>query len=440
MTEMFRQTRLEEPFVRFGGGLRARNPRYGIIQYGPYAPTPDQELHVGVLGESRLLAASQRLWSSVCDPQAMTGYKGFDATFGSHLKPTSADWARDYTPITAVNIREKLVDKASTMGKRGVIVIIGSDDLIERNYSALKLIGLHSGVRLQFVLESTLYRGLDYTAIGVATAIATKAGGTPWFPDAPISPLSLFVGIGFSFDPFSRSIYYGVLEVHDQFGRFLTIKADAYKLSETEAPVYHEEEEDFGSPEGESSNDEQRTKGLFIPSEKFSGLLSDISKKYEASSIIVHKSAPFNPVEVLAAQKVEPVPTMIHLEAQNPYRCFDDTTNNVAPSRGLLLEDTENVGRAIFLTTGNVHDVRIVQHRLGTPKPWELNIANNPNQLQMKDIATQMLALTKLDWNSLSPEVRNPVTLKYSRVAAQMAAHDKLAQMPKLALDFRDLI
>jgi argonaute-like protein implicated in RNA metabolism and viral defense len=399
---------------------------------------PDQNVHLGILGEAKLLAPSQRLWQVVCDSQALTGYRGFDATFGSHLEPSPTSWRNDYTPITFADIRDKLVDKAAAMGKKGVILIVGSDALVERNYSALKLIALQSGVRLQFVLESTLYRNLDYTAIGVATAIATKAGGTPWFPDAPISPLGLFVGIGFSFDPRSRSLYYGVLEVHDQFGRLLSIKAESFKLLEAE-DIGELEPGDF-EPSDDDAFDEQRTKGLFIPGEKLSTLLSEVSKRYNASSIIVHKSAPYHAQEIAASRKVKPEPVLVHMEASNPYRCFDNSSSNAVPSRGLLLEDTENANRAIFLTTGNVHDVRLVLHRLGTPRPWELNLATNPDNLQIKDVATQMLSLTKLDWNSMSPEVRDPITLKYAKVAAQMAAHDKLQQMPKLALDFRDLI
>jgi len=51
------------------------------------------------------------------------------------------------------------------------------------------------------------------------------------------------------------------------------------------------------------------------------------------------------------------------------------------------------------------------------------------------------LALTKLDWNTTDPEIRMPITIKYSRKAAQIAPEILYSQTPDLKIaDIRDLM
>ena len=56
-------------------------------------------------------------------------------------------------------------------------------------------------------------------------------------------------------------------------------------------------------------------------------------------------------------------------------------------------------------------------------------------------IGEQVLALTKLDWNNTDPEVREPITIKYSRRAAQIAPEILNFNAPDLRIaDIRDLM
>src|SRR5712692_1309936 len=110
---MFRKTLLEEPFIRFGDGLRARNPRFGIIQYGPYSPIPARDLHVGVLGEQRLLGQFEAFWTLVVNPHQTTGYRGFQDTFGLPLKPELSQLRNEFTAVGFGDVADRIVEKAS---------------------------------------------------------------------------------------------------------------------------------------------------------------------------------------------------------------------------------------------------------------------------------------------------------------------------------------
>jgi argonaute-like protein implicated in RNA metabolism and viral defense len=79
---------------------------------------------------------------------------------------------------------------------------------------------------------------------------------------------------------------------------------------------------------------------------------------------------------------------------------------------------------------------------IGTPKPLEINLEINNTQYSISEIAKQILALTKLDWNTTEVSVKLPITLKYSNKAANLAPYlrsDEGEGLPEIT-DLRFLI
>ena len=78
---------------------------------------------------------------------------------------------------------------------------------------------------------------------------------------------------------------------------------------------------------------------------------------------------------------------------------------------------------------------------MGTPKPLELDVIENTGQLNAGTVAYQVLALTKLDWNTTEMEIRKPITLKYSKRAAKLAVYTLSREKETMKIgDIRDLM
>jgi len=421
---MFKIDKIEEPTLVFGNNYNGINPYTGIIEYGPYQLPNRKEIETKFIIENRLRGYIDNLWNRVVNAHSSTSYRGFNGTFRIPLRPLTNE-IDNYSCYVNNNDIQAIKDeiyRISLGEKPAIICIVASDELLNNHYYELKLFSIINRVRVQLIRESTLSsKGIEYIAINIAinlaTAIFTKANGIPWQLTKPLIPNGIILGIAFTQDISNKSLYYGVIEIFDNYGRFLDIKAEAFKISN------------------------RLTKGLFVPSDKLSKILSELKERYQQDIIIVHKSAPFVDEEIKTFNSIFPKNVLIHIERINLYRCYDPNSNDYTPDRGTYLQDSTNSNRCILLTTGNIRiDKGIKGHKLGTPKPLEINVVNNAIGLNNREIIEQILALTKIDWNTIEMEIREPVTLKYSKIAARLARIDKLQNMPRLSLDIRDLM
>ena len=74
----------------------------------------------------------------------------------------------------------------------------------------------------------------------------------------------------------------------------------------------------------------------------------------------------------------------------------------------------------LLSTTGHCN---ITGRHIGTPKLLRVKYIQYPEEFISSDeIANQILSLTKLDWATATPLVREPVTLQFSRQVAYLTA------------------
>jgi len=187
------------------------------------------------------------------------------------------------------------------------------------------------------------------------------------------------------------------------------------------------------------------TRGLYVPHEDMYNILKDMFRTYgKVPFVAIHKSSFFAKEEVRAIEdvlreysggRVKPGLLALHIKEDTIYKSFGD----FSIKRGALLVDMLKSNRAILFTTGRIGEKE--RRRLGTPRALELSVYTNTLSLDVKMIAEQVLALTKLDWNTTELEIRKPITLKYSHKAARLAPYMLSEDTEDLRVgDIRDLM
>ena len=438
---------IEEPMLEFYQGLSS-NPR-DITRLKPlsYALLLDevQEIKIKLLVDNETRKLAKTLIHHLIHGYENTlQYPPFRTVFGLEVSFEEKD------DITQVDLRNKddfftklesSVDDIRDSGMRGIIIIaspfIPRDLFYEAKYRSMVNYS-RSNIRLQFIkrksIERCLQKGFEFLLLNLATAIYAKIGGIPWKLAHAIIPTGLILGISFIRERGSENseevIYYGAIEVLDKYGEHLITKMRMFS-----APA-----------------SKLKTEGLYVPYDRMYEILRDILKKNKVPLIILHKSSSFVENEELKAlydviqeykrDDFEIMYLAVHLKGMVLYRIFDTDVVDYSVSRGTLLIDKTSIlrkrhWRGILFTTGRLPG-RKRRGRLGTPRPLELDVVENESPLGLTDIASQVLALTKLDWNTTEPEIRKPITLKYSRKAARLACRNKILSME--IGDIRDLI
>jgi len=414
---------IDEPSLRFKYAI-SKNPR-DVIRYKPYFfGISPRDFHVKVIIDKATKNEFFNFFKKLKDGYTgnYTRWPGFRALTGAELYLSNSDIipfdGQDYIYEDVLN---KLMTVFSERDKNLVIFFV-VPRFMSRLYYKIKALALQKQVPVQFILKDTLTKEpLEFTLMNIGVALIAKLGGIPWILQKPLTlTRSLFVGIAFHLDHESKDIYYGVVEVFDKFGRQLECKIQMYR-----SPVTI-----------------QNVRGLYIPRKHVENILTELIKKYQPREIIFHKSAPFHKEEKETigdiCKKENVQYALLHIEKSNPYRLYMAYSEepDIAPIRGTLVFDAYNKNRAILSTTGTV----MLDHKLrrwsgiGTPRPLEIMVEDNTTKYSLREISEQILALTKLDWNTTEISLRVPITLKYSNKAAKLAPHLNLKDVASSGL------
>uniref|UniRef100_A0A7J2TC95 Piwi domain-containing protein n=1 Tax=Ignisphaera aggregans TaxID=334771 RepID=A0A7J2TC95_9CREN len=444
---MFLAIRVQEPLLQFYGGTHISPRRIITLKPFSYRELLNEDVHVKLLadGETRNLGI-KLIKHLIKGYSALSeSMPSFNEVFGTKLIfSENSDTAITSSDNLLIDLEEAL-DILKSEARRGVVVIALSE-IPERIYRQVKIKALtysKLNLRTQFIEKSTIEsysiggRGYVYLLMNLATAIYAKIGGVPWKLSRSILPIrGLILGISFSRRRVkvseSEVIYYGAVGVLDRYGEHLYTEIKMFTASPREL----------------------KTKGLFVPYDKLKSILEDAIKQYGwIPQIMIHKSAPLVNEEIKAVKEItekyskdKPPVFYIstHVKSNTIYRAYDSSVSDYSIQRGLMLLRSEKSSKwiqYILFTTGRVYRSASERGKLGTPKPLELAIDTNMPELSPIHIGEQFLALTKLDWNTTDPEVREPITIKYSRKAAQIAPEILSPEVPDLRVaDIRDLM
>ena len=439
--------RVQEPGIQFYNGIHVSPRKVISLKPFSYREFLDRELSIKLLADKDTLDLGIKLIDHL-----IRGYSIFNETmppfyeaFGVRLSFNRNNDVRETTPDKLLVDLEEALDTLRSEASRGVVVIAASNLPTHiYKHSKIKTITTYSGLHLrtQFIKKETIEshagtKGYVYLLMNVATAIYAKIGGTPWkLSRSILSTKGLILGISFSRrrDRLSDKevIYYGAIQVLDRYGEHL----------DTQIRMF------IASPK------ELATKGLFVPYDKLRAILDETIKRYgKVPQIIIHKSAPIVDEEIKAVKEVvekysdEHYPVFYvfaHVKTNTIYRAYDLSARDYSIRRGLMLLRSGKSSKwiqYIIFTTGRLYRAASERGKLGTPKPLELAIDTNMHRIIPSYIGEQVLALTKLDWNTTDPEIREPITIKYSRKAAQIAPEILNFNVPDLRIaDIRDLM
>jgi len=425
----FEYERIPEPPLRFYMRRRYVHPRIGLNRAGPYdaGAHREEDVYIGLVSSASITSHAKKLLEHL--KEGYSYYRGFSTTFKVNDMVFNDDLLREIT-INVLNdalpsIENTYFELAESLPDRSVVIVALDDRVIDKYYTKIKAIRFRYArkiIRLQLIRKSTLEKALSdpvtmtFTLFNMATAIYAKIGGIPWLLDQQLIPAGVFIGIAFtrpkvvSYTESKKEIfYYGILTVYNKFGRYIDMSARGITL------------------EIDKRLRLRGTKGLYIPKKVMVEMLKQVISAYFPPVVIVHKSSRFHEEELEAVRYILKGKgidyALIHVESSNPYRGYGEDVLSMTAVRGDLVLDKEIANRAILFTTGCTQSDRGIQKRgrPGTPRPLELEIEENTTPYTPRDFAKQILALTKLNWNTTDLEVRMPITIKYARKVASLA-------------------
>jgi predicted HTH transcriptional regulator len=398
---------IPEPNVEFQHRHESADIRDGITRFGSYNTNPHNiELVPMCIAEYReqMGALIERLKSGKFK------YKGSERTFGARFGYSSIITAPNVTSLYGECTR-LLLEHPEWKGdaELGRLFLIHTP---ERGYSLddesspyyqLKRLLFEAGIPSQMVDTPTLVNP-DWKDLNLGLNIIAKCGIVPWvLPDA-IPDADFFVGLSYTQSQRrNASRIMGYANVFNAYGRW------GFYSANSEAFPYDKKAEYFYR--------------------LVKSTLERLSPLSETPSIYFHYSAKFSREDrkaiLEAARAVRPKGTysFVWINTQHNVRFYDRSNEgDGSMKRGSYIPTSPS--QAYISTTG----YNPYRKSLGTPLTLEVNIyAEEPSgrpraKHDLRDLAFQVLSLTKLNWASTDSLCGEPITTKYAGDIAYLTA------------------
>lgn len=458
-------TILDEPPLEFDAGARHIDPRHGITDYGPAdaSNTSVRTIRVGIVGTPAAVEGL-RAWLDRCRQpleakdsrlgHLFVPFPGFDAAAGfrstlvwdSRLERPIRE--RDLKPLAEMPPQEAVraaialyTAELEVMDEEpgcDVVLIARPDTLPERpepevdpqapwrkvapvepvdDFRALlKAAAMRYSRPIQVIRRSTWDRsfkpaGSDgrriqdeaTTAWNLHTAIYYKAGGVPWrLPRNAADLSSCYVGITFYRSGDKSTLETSVAQVFNQRGDGVIVRGAAARVSREDRQPH-------------LSRDDARN------------LLQDALKRFKdehrhlPARVVLHKTSSYTPEELTGFRtgaQITGVDTveLLWLPASDPVRLFRSAAH--PPLRGTLL--SLDPQRHTLYTRGSVPFYATYPGMyIPSPLPFRLvEVESGPEFL-----ATELLALTKMNWNQTQLDGRQPITIRTADRVGEILRH-----------------
>jgi hypothetical protein len=452
---------------RAGRGIaKDAHPVRGILKNRPFDfPLTNQEfgseIRLGVVcpkGETQLAHAFLSNLGRHIEPTSqeadyLPAYPGFRSAFGVDLAvadPGSRGWFvcpepegtddRSKTIDVGRNINRAIETLQASYSPNVVFIFFPDRWSPYRGFASeserfdvhdfVKASSVHKGIGTQFLEQSTLSDQLQCRIWWwLSLAFYVKALRTPWVLD-DLDKDSAYVGIGMSYDPAQaqgKRVVMGCSHIYSSRGEGLQ-----YRLSQVENPVFYGKNPFL-------SRDDARRVGEQIR-ELFFESRSSIPKR-----VVIHKRTRFTKDEQIGLKEgLSGVAEIEMLEI-----VIDDSLRYVASSvdsRGMLHEDNYPVSRGTVVRVDDfsalvwVHGVtnavgnrRYYQGKRRIPAP--LTVRRHCGQSDIKDLATEIIGLSKMNWNTFDLYTKLPATVQSSNEIARIGS--LLGAFQPKSYDFR---
>jgi hypothetical protein len=450
---------LEEPELEFGGGNRHVDIRFGIKDYGPFdlqSPRAPKEIRVGLIGTSATVEGTAR-WLEKCSQgiaQKQTKQPNLFPAFPP-VSSTSSFCCEVQTDgsltRTLTNSSLEAISDASTIVERiekAVDLFVNEVEFLAENsnpnviicalplellellaeekkspgrkdlHHLLKARTMQWRIPIQLILPSTydqsLARKQKRTGIprplqdeatrawNILSALYYKAGGTPWRLVRDSSqPSACFVGISF-YESLDRSrLTTSMAQVFNELGEGVVVRGGAASLSKDDRQPH-------------------------LSGEDCQALITDALAKYHdvhftwPARIVIHKSSPFSADEEVGAKRAIKeariaIFDLVHV-TDSEIRLYRDGV--YPPLRGTFLQTSGRSG--VLYTKGSVPFFETYPG-MYVPKPVSIKVAAG-DQTPLAH-AKEILALTKMNWNSTQFDGGMPLTLTAAHSVGNVLKH-----------------
>lgn len=464
--ELHGYSELAEPSLAFDPTDRSQvalNPLAGLRDYGPFSArafaTPHTVIHIALLApHDDLPRLREQLNELVHQHKAierreyLPDWPGFEPVFKAKLRPADASAQiplpadLDGDLAVASNPREHLAQVLAE-GLRKLVSLRDRFDVVvfylppryepffeDRDvgfdlHDTVKAVGAQLGLTTQIITDSALtYRCRASVAWRLGTALYAKAGGTPWKLDtreSPVDPDTAYIGLSYALRTTRGTTGFVTCcsQVFDSDGGGMEFVAyDVGEGTDLRNPYLSRED-------------------MRLVMSRSLALYQDRHAGRSPKCLVVHKQNPFQPQEVAGCTDAWGATTTL------------TCVNITRPSwRGVSLDAARKPGepakpgyavargtafqlddRSMLLwVAGNARDSTLsgrenyLQGKKGTPRP--VLLTRDAGAGPLEDVASQVLALSKMDWNNDSLYDALPCTLRYAQVLARTIKH-----MPDLA-------
>jgi len=474
---------IDEPYLTFGDGNKHIDPKMGLLLYGPclhpnrrIMSTP---IRLGVIGSKETIDLT-REWVERCrmgiagkeeNPVLFPSFPGFSKIFGSELRvldecieQLTDDEIKNVIRIGNFNRRvqraaniiiEKLENLRIREPRPHVVICALPQQIVDycavkkgrrveltkeerkilRTIRKLRKIGqttlfpfneeetlygrtsnlrrivkakaMQLGIPTQFVWPRTLKPGTENETLqpeatrawNLSVALYYKAEGYPWkLAEMPTG--TCYVGITFYRTHNQENVRSSLAQVFTHTGEGLVLR-------------------------GGRAIVDKITRSTHLSEKAAYRLLEDALNLYERqmrtrpTRLVIHKSSRFWPDELSGFKKAAEGIELVDLVAiESRGIRFMRRTGKYPPRRGTALRIGEN--DYILFTKGYIQYFKTYP---GLRVPIPIEIIEHHGDTPMKEICKEILALTKMNWNSADFCIREPVTLAYSRRVGEILSY-----------------
>lgn len=481
---------IEEIKLNFGHSINSFDPRIGLLKGGPKGPYKDQdvkfrEINYGIIGTADSIKECKRFIEILSDPidpieHSTYGKLGFPGlNIESPLRfslNTQLDWiqrldsqeidtldkiteeksrieylinifeqkmhlivqAETKPDIVIISIPKELykiffkigysVEKIKFAKKTDNASLIKTEGTVDF-HNIMKLIGMKYVIPTQIITPFSLSAFLEKIfskkkilgevkedvvtfAWNFSVALYYKAFGSPW----KLSTLDFnvcYIGISFfrDFAGSSTTLHAAIAQVFISTGENFILKGESFEWIKTP-----------DSREPKLKEDYARKLLDYVLDFYFQ------MKKTFPNRIVIHKSSPFNEEEIQGFYsnnaKIKHI-DMVSVRDHTPVRYYRDDLYPVL--RGTIIYSDDPKEKAYLFTSGFVPALETYP---GPRVPVPLEIKRFTFDSDLNKVASEILILSRLDWNNIKYYSHLPVTLLLSKRVGDIMGEARAKQIP----------
>jgi hypothetical protein len=383
-------------------------PYHGLRAYGPFSKdVPDIKL--ALLGTKAGISLLQQLINDLNKGTSMMP-GGMARFFRTKLVVIDNEAVADDSTDAYLDAARTLSGRSTNRGNTPDVVVTHLHDRtpptsLDSPYFAVKPVLLERGLPSQMITPFAL-KDPQWKHVAIGTALFAKAGGIPWVLAETIEGFEMIVGISIA-ERISTTKRAGAkprfvsyANVFDRLGRWMFFESGGAKY---EYDHHQQQVAELLAQAVERYREAQKSypKTIAIHYYKRFG-------REEKERIIAAISAKVPDVQI----------AFVTVDSSHPMRLYDlgIADGSFPRCHFVHLSETE-----VLLSATGYTDLS--NKRIGTPVFLKLTFHQHPEPfVSGKDVAQQVIALTRLNYKAITPLVGQPVTMEYAALAARFMA------------------